>query len=76
MAVQKNASMADNSKTKSDGMVGTLKGFQAEFKRITWPSKPDVKKATITVITFCLIYVVFVGLLDGMFSNVVKILFK
>lgn len=53
-----------------------FKDLIAEFKRITWASKEEVKKASISVIAFCAIYVVIVGVLDFGLNFVVKNMLK
>lgn len=50
--------------------------LKAEAKRITWAPKKDIKKAAGAVVTFCVIYVVIVGLLDYGFNNLFKLIFK
>jgi len=76
MAVNKSVTKAKKSVTSEKGFINYFKDLKAEFKRITWASKADVKKATATVITFCFIYAVFVGLLDYGFNNIMKLIFK
>lgn len=76
--------MADEQKSKDakavkasrNGLVKYIVGLKAEFKRITWASREDTKKAAITVLIFCLIYIVFIAILDFGFSNLFKIIFK
>lgn len=53
-----------------------FKDLKFEFKRITWAPKKDVKKATTTVLVFCLVYMVIVGSLDYIFNNIFKLIFK
>lgn len=74
--------MAVDSKVKivekptDKGVVQFLKDVKAETRRITWPTKKDVKKAIAAVGTFCVIYVVIVGVLDYGFNNLYKLIFK
>lgn len=49
---------------------------KAEVKRITWPSKQELKKAFLAVLVFALIYVVLVGGLDFIFKNLFDLIFK
>jgi len=53
-----------------------IREIKAEVKRITWPSKDDTKKALIAVGIVCLIYIVLVGGLDYIFSNLFKLIYK
>ena len=41
-----------------------FKELKAEWKRITWPSKEDFKKATLAVIVFCIIWIAIVTVMD------------
>ena len=74
MAVNGNLKVKGNSNQK--GIVKFFKELKAEAKRITWPSKKDIKKATIAVASFSFIFIVFVGLLDYGFNNLYKLIFK
>jgi len=74
MAVTGNVKLKEKSNKK--GIVKFFNELKAETKRITWPSKQDVKKATIAVASFTFIFVVFVGLLDYGFNNLYLLIFK
>jgi preprotein translocase subunit SecE len=68
-----------NIKAKTSEKKNLSKFFReikAEVKRITWPSKNDTKKALIAVGIVCLIYIVLVGGLDYIFSNLFKFIYK
>ena len=67
---------ANKSSTSGKNFIGFMKDLKSEFGRMTWPSKESIKKSTITVFTFCFIFVVIVGLLDYGFNNVYKLIFK
>ena len=60
----------------SNFIVKFFRGIKAEVKRITWPSKKDVKKATGAVAVLCLIYVVCVGIFDYAFQSLFELVFK
>lgn len=62
--------------TSENAFVRYIKDLKSEFKRITWASKEQVKKSTIIVFIFCLMWVVIVGLLDYGFSNLYNMIFK
>lgn len=64
------------SATSGNRIIGFFKELKAEFKRITWASKDNIKKATATVMTFCAIYVVLVGLFDYIFKQGISLIFK
>ncbi len=74
MAVAGNVKVKEKSNQK--GIVKFFNELKAEAKRITWPSKQDVKKATFAVTSFCFIFVVLIGLLDYGFQNLYKLIFK
>ena len=74
MAVDGNLKVKKKSNQK--GIVNFFKELKAEAKRITWPSKKDIKKATIAVTSFSFLFVIFVGLLDYGFNNLYKLIFK
>lgn len=76
MAAHDSVKSKNKSATSGNRIIGFFKELKAEFKRITWASKENVKKATITVILFCLVYVVVVGLLDYGFKNLINVIFK
>ena len=71
-----NGNLKVKGKSNQKGIVKFFKELKAEAKRITWPSKKDIKKASIAVGSFSLLYVVFVGFLDYGFNNLYKIIFK
>ena len=50
--------------------------LKAEFKRVTWPAKDEVKTAFAAVVCFCLLYTITVGLLDVGFKNLFNLIFK
>ena len=74
--------MTDNGKIEemkespTKGLVGFFKELTAEIRRITWPSKFDTKKATISVPVFCAIYIVIIAIFDLGFDNLFKVIFK
>lgn len=72
---QKTIKQVKNSSTPNR-IIQFFKDLKGEFKRITWASKEQVKKSTIIVLIFCLIWVVIVGLLDYGFGSLYSIIFK
>lgn len=74
MAVNGKVKVSDG--TNKKGPISFFKGLKAEFKRITWASKKDTKKATIAVLSFCIFYIIVVGLLDTGFNNIFGLIFK
>jgi preprotein translocase SecE subunit len=62
----------DESKTKSNAFVNWVKAkkveFTIEFKKIQWPSRPELIKETFTVIIICIIFGAYIALLDSGFG--------
>jgi preprotein translocase subunit SecE len=71
-----NGKVKVNDSTNKRGLISFFKELKAEFKRITWASKKDTKKATIAVLSFCVFYIILVGLLDTGFNNIFGLIFK
>lgn len=76
MAAQNNTKKVVKSAASGNGVINFFKELKAELKRITWASKEQLKKATATVMAFCVIYVLIVGVLDFGFKNLIALLFK
>lgn len=52
-----------------------LKGVRAELRRVTWPDRKLVTKATISVIIFSLVIGVYLWVLDLAFTKVLSLIF-
>jgi preprotein translocase subunit SecE len=74
MAVNDNVKEANQPKVNF--FTKAFRGIKAELKRITWAPKKDIKKALAATVTFCVIYIAIVGILDYGFSNAFKLIFK
>lgn len=75
MAVSGEAKKVKESSTENF-FVKFAKEIKAEVKRITWASKEEAKKAIAAVIVFTLIYVVYVAIVDSVFSKLYELIFK
>ena len=53
-----------------------LSEAKLELKKVTWPSKEEVKGSTIVVLTITALLGVYIGVVDFILSNVVKFLIK
>lgn len=76
-----NIMATSNRKTKKNAVSSNeksnfFKDLILEFNRITWASKENVKKASISVIAFCAVYAVIVGILDFGFNFIVQNMLK
>lgn len=59
-----------------DGVFKFFKDVKAEFKRITWPSKNETKKALIAVLGFAIVYIILIGGFDYIFQNLFEVILK
>lgn len=71
-----NGKVKENNQPKVNVFTKAFREIKAEAKRITWASKNEVKKAIAAVVTFCVIYVIIVGIMDFGFNNLSKLIFK
>ena len=76
MAAHDDAKKVRKQVTPKGGFFNFFRGLVAEFKRITWPSKEHLKKATISVIVFCIIYVIIIAIIDFGFNSLAKCILK
>jgi preprotein translocase subunit SecE len=60
-------------------MVGKIKNFVAdvakEMKKVTWPTKAQLKESTSVVIGFTLIFTAFIYFCDWILGLIVKFIF-
>ena len=56
----------------SDQTIDFFKDVEVEAKRITWPSRNEAIKSTLAVVFISAILASFLGLIDFVFSLVVK----
>lgn len=64
--------------TRKDGnfFSRVFREIKAETKRITWPEKENVTKATKSVLAFTIFFAVLIGLFDLGLNNLYKLIFK
>lgn len=48
---------------------------RTELKKVTWPSRRDLRESTQVVIISTLIVTVFVGVVDQVLSRIIKLVF-
>lgn len=58
------------------GVFKFFKDVKAEFKKITWPSKNETKKALIAVLGFAIVYIILIGGFDYIFQNLFEVILK
>ncbi len=56
-------------------LIKFLKEVRSELKRVSWPSKDDVRESTTVVIVVVIILAVFIGLVDRALSYLVSFIF-
>jgi preprotein translocase subunit SecE len=61
-------------------MIERLKNFltdtKNELKKVTWPTKEELKEATRVVIVASFLLTVFIGAVDQVLSRIVKLIFR
>lgn len=68
--------MADTLQNIKDSVTTYLKGVRAEWGKITWPAKDQVRNETIAVILIVFAFTIFILLLDVVFKgffNLIKL---
>ena len=50
------------------------KDIETEAKRITWPSRPEAIKSTLAVVVISGVFAAFLGLVDYVFSWIVRLI--
>ena len=61
-----------NKVEKMEKLTEFLKGVREELKRVVWPKKDTVVKATISVIVFSVIIGVYLWILDLIFTKIIS----
>lgn len=60
-------------------MIGKIKAFTSdvvkEMKKVSWPTREQLKESTIVVLITTGIFTLFTFLADWIFTNVVKLIF-
>jgi preprotein translocase subunit SecE len=61
-------------------MIERLKNFlidtKNELKKVTWPTKEELKEATRVVIVASFLLTIFIGAVDQVLSRIVKLIFR
>ena len=61
---------------KSGKISDFLNGIKAEFKKIVWPSKDDIVKQTIAVISSSIVLGIIISILDFIFKFLLNFVLK
>ena len=76
MDVKKNNKVKKAKSGHKKSHFSVIKGLVSELKKITWATKEDIQKATLSVVVVCGIFVIAMALLDLGFSNLYQAIFK
>lgn len=57
--------MAGQENTSKQQKMGLIKSFKTEVKKITWPTKKELRDYVIVVLIVCIAISIFVGLIDA-----------
>lgn len=61
-------------------MFEKLKNYLAEtrieLKKVTWPTKEELKEATRVVVVASILLTIFIGVIDQILSNIIKFVFR
>ncbi len=61
-------------------MIEKLKAFlidtKNELKKVTWPTKDELKESTRVVIIASFMVTVFIGVIDQILSRIIKLIFQ
>jgi len=49
-----------------------IEGVQAEMKKVTWPDREQLRNATAVILVFVIILAIIIGLMDSIFSALVR----
>ena len=61
---------------KSGKISDFLNGIKAEFKKIVWPTKDDIVKQTIAVISSSIVLGIIISILDFIFKFLLNFVLK
>jgi len=61
-------------------MIERIRNYLAETKvelrKVTWPNRNELKDATRVVVVASILLTIFVGIVDQVLSNIVKLVFR
>jgi preprotein translocase subunit SecE len=49
---------------------------RVELKKVTWPTKEELKEATRVVVVASILLTIFIGIIDQILSNIIKFVFR
>jgi len=72
--VQKTKQPAKKKNRKKGGLITYLKEVREELKRVSWPGREEVYQSTLLVLLVVGFFVVYVGIIDQILVQVIKLL--
>ncbi|MBM3308373.1 MAG: preprotein translocase subunit SecE [Candidatus Eisenbacteria bacterium] len=57
-------------------LIRFLREVRNELKRVSWPSRSEIRESTTVVVVIVLILAVFIGLVDRALSLLVTLIFR
>jgi preprotein translocase subunit SecE len=61
-------------------MIEKVKNYLAEtrveLKKVTWPNKGEIKDATRVVVVASILLTIFIGIVDQILTQVIKLVFR
>ncbi len=61
-------------------MIERVKNYLAEtrveLRKVTWPNKGELKDATRVVVVASILLTIFIGVVDQILSNIIKLVFR
>ena len=69
-------SMNKNPQIKSPVGAGFLTDVRSELKNVTWPTRKQSIRLTVTVIAISLIVGLYIGIIDVIFAKILEVLTK
>lgn len=58
--------MADNAKVDKASKTSWMEGLKAEFDKIIWPTKDDLKRQTIAVVAVSVVVGLMIAIMDSL----------
>jgi preprotein translocase subunit SecE len=53
---------------------GFAREVSAEVKKVSWPSRKELQESTVLVIVTVIVIMIFVGIVDRIFSSIVELI--
>lgn len=74
MALSAKKAAQKNKNKKKDPGKSFLSGVKVEMKKVIWPTKKELINYTVMVIVATIVVMVIIGVADGVFSQLFKLL--